>query len=242
MFGSHYRLTTLAIAGVWMAALLHLARDRGWIGLIRSIPFQVYFLCVLGCFLLPYTILFPWYKAAFGGIAERVAWLSAVFVCALVAEAKYGARYGLVLGAVAILFFSFLYFDTRAINRLEQKVNTLVSTLPQNQRVIGELRYPPSSGFDESMLLDRACIGKCFSFGNYEAATEQFRVRARPGNSIVAWAKESSTQSRASGQAQQFFSSQPEATLYFIYPCRNQVTDVCMECLTQGSRLPEGSF
>lgn len=233
MFGSHYRLTTLTIAAVWGGALLHLARDQGWISLIRSIPFQVYSICVLGCFLLPYTILFPWYKAAFGGVAERVAWLSAVFVCALVGQVKYPARYGLALGVVALVFFVFLYFDARRINKLEQKVDRLVSTLPRDQRVIGDLRYPPISGFDESMLLDRACIGKCFSFGNYEAATEQFRVRARPGNSIVAWATDSPpTHSRAFGKAQQFFSIQPEGTLYFVHPCGNAITDACMQGLT----------
>ena len=33
--------------------------------------------------------------------------------------------------------------------------------------------------------IDRACIGHCFSFANYEASSLQFRVRALAGNSIV---------------------------------------------------------
>jgi hypothetical protein len=232
MFGSHYRLTTLALAAVWAMAILHLSHDRGWSGLLRSIPFQVYTISVLGCFLLPYTILFPWYKAAFGGVAERVAWLSTIFICALSTEVKYPARYGVAFGAIALMFFAFLFSDVRAINGLEQKLDALVSSLPPNQRVIGEVRYPPNSGFDESMLIDRACIGRCFSFANYEAATEQFRVHAIPGNSIVAWRAESTpARNRAASRAEQFFSSQPSGTLYYLHPCGN--ANICMQSLTR---------
>jgi hypothetical protein len=30
-------------------------------------------------------------------------------------------------------------------------------------------------------MIDRACVGRCFSYGNYEPATAQFRLRTRPG-------------------------------------------------------------
>ena len=33
-------------------------------------------------------------------------------------------------------------------------------------------------------IADRACIGHCFSYGNYEAGSEVFRVRAMPGQSV----------------------------------------------------------
>jgi hypothetical protein len=35
-------------------------------------------------------------------------------------------------------------------------------------------------------IVDRACIGRCFSYDDYEPATGQFRVHAAPGNSIAA--------------------------------------------------------
>jgi len=31
------------------------------------------------------------------------------------------------------------------------------------------------------------CIGRCFSYGNYEASTREFRVRASGANPIVMW-------------------------------------------------------
>ena len=35
-------------------------------------------------------------------------------------------------------------------------------------------------------MIDRACIGRCFSYANYEPSTAQFRLRATPGNPYVA--------------------------------------------------------
>ena len=34
-------------------------------------------------------------------------------------------------------------------------------------------------------MIDRVCIGRCFSYANYEPSTPQFRVRAFSGNPIV---------------------------------------------------------
>lgn len=34
-------------------------------------------------------------------------------------------------------------------------------------------------------LLDRACVGHCYNYGNYEPGSGQFRVRAVRENSIV---------------------------------------------------------
>ena len=238
MFGHHYRLITLAILIIWATVFLQLAREIGWKQVLHSIPVQVYLLCVLGCFLLPYNILFPWYKAAFGGVAERIAWLAAVVMCGLMASVKNIKLYGWASAIVAIAYFSMLYSDARAINRIEQQVVQLVSTLPQDQRILAELRYPTLDGFDESMLADRACIGKCFSFGNYEAATAQFRIRAQSGNSIVAWTTDNFQAGRRVGQAEQFFSSQPGGSLYWIHACGSDLAGVCMQRLSRIAWLP----
>jgi hypothetical protein len=34
-------------------------------------------------------------------------------------------------------------------------------------------------------LLERACVGHCFDFANYEPATGQFRIHAESGNAVV---------------------------------------------------------
>src|SRR3984885_1265673 len=34
-------------------------------------------------------------------------------------------------------------------------------------------------------MVDRACIGRCFTYSNYEPASRQFHIRARPGSPLV---------------------------------------------------------
>ena len=35
-------------------------------------------------------------------------------------------------------------------------------------------------------MIDRICVGRCYSYANYEPSTDQFRIRATAPNGIVA--------------------------------------------------------
>jgi hypothetical protein len=231
MFGHHFRLVSVGVFVLWIQAFLRLARNLGWKRLITLIPVQLYLLCLIGCCLLPYTLNLPWYQAAFGGVPERIAWLSAVLMCALVAQVRNPQWYGRAAFVLALAYFSLLYVDDRGMNRLEQRTESLVSTLPPGARVLGKLYYPPINGFDESMMVDRVCLGRCFSFTNYEAATAEFRVMAEPGNGIVGWTMD--PERRLYSRASEFFSVDPGGSLYEIYPCGANAADACMRTLTR---------
>jgi hypothetical protein len=41
-------------------------------------------------------------------------------------------------------------------------------------------------------MVDRACIGRCFAYSNYESASGQFRMRVRPGSPLATDSTESS--------------------------------------------------
>jgi len=43
-------------------------------------------------------------------------------------------------------------------------------------------------------MIDRVCVGRCYSYANYEPSTAQFRVRAAAKNPIVAFTYEDSWQ------------------------------------------------
>ena len=230
MFGHHFYVVSVGLFVLWAQAFLQLARNLGWKRLITLIPVQLYLLCLIGCSLLPYTLNLPWYQAAFGGVPERIGWLSAVLMCALVAQVRNPQWYGRVAVLLALVYFSLLYVDDRRMNRLEQRTESLVSTLPPGARVLGKLYYPPVYGFDESMMVDRTCLGRCFSFSNYEAATGEFRVKAEAGNSIVGWTMD--PQRRLFTRASEFFSVDPSGSLYEIYPCGADAADACMRTLT----------
>src|ERR1019366_1135268 len=67
---------------------------------------------------------------------------------------------------------------------MEEQVDRSVAALPAGSRVVEDIDQGASRVAIEH-IVDRACIGRCFSYDNYEPATGQFRVHAAPGNSIV---------------------------------------------------------
>jgi hypothetical protein len=86
---------------------------------------------------------------------------------------------------IATLFFTFLYIDTGILNRIDEQVDRSVASLPSGHRVVGEIDFGENSRVGTEHILDRACVGRCFSYENYEPSSGAFRVRASPGNSFV---------------------------------------------------------
>jgi hypothetical protein len=220
LLGHHFRLVTIPMVGI--AAWLIIRFVPSWRRrFVLSVPLQIYLLCLAAIILIPNTLAFPWYKAQFGAVPERIGWMAAVFLCAVMAEVDPPGWYRGALVVLAALYFSLLYWDGRAMNRIEEHTESLVAQLPPKQRVIARLYYPLDGGYDVRAILDRACIQKCISFGNYEPATLQFRVRAVPGNSLAAWSPDIPV-------AEQYYSSVSNGTLYEIYQCGGRVEDLCI--------------
>jgi hypothetical protein len=88
--------------------------------------------------------------------------------------------------AIAILFFGFLYRDERALNFFEDRMEDTVAKLPAGQRVISAIDDPGLRVNALTHTIDRACIGRCYSYANYEPSTAQFRIRAERENPYVA--------------------------------------------------------
>jgi hypothetical protein len=61
----------------------------------------------------------------------------------------------------------------------------LVSQLPPGQRVVSAINDPTLRIGALTHMIDRACLGRCYSYANYEPSTAQFRIRAMAGNPIV---------------------------------------------------------
>jgi hypothetical protein len=79
-----------------------------------------------------------------------------------------------------------LYRDTGTLNKMEDQVEEMVKTLPYGRRVTETINAPRDSRIlFINHIVDRACIGRCFSYSNYEPASGQFRIRARSGSPLV---------------------------------------------------------
>ena len=106
----------------------------------------------------------------------------------------------------------------------------LVSTLPPNQRVMATILAPPGSRVLIQHIVDRACIGRCFSYGNYEPSTGLFRVRASPGNRYVL-----SDYDLAVDTENGEYTVQPEdLPAYQVYQCDLSGTELCIRPLEAG--------
>ena len=88
--------------------------------------------------------------------------------------------------AVLLLYFGLLYRDERILNRLEDRIAQAAATLAPNQRVISAIDDPGLRVNAITHMIDRACVGHCYSYANYEPSTAQFRIRVSGESPLVA--------------------------------------------------------
>jgi hypothetical protein len=122
--------------------------------------------------------------------------------------------------------------DPRFVYRLETAFERVVSGLPFGE----QFNYVvPRERIDWATwhLIDRACLGQCFSFGNYEPYSGEFRVRASPGNRIVNSDGNAAWQ-LGSGSYRALADDLP---LYLVYRCRTEPLKLCLRPMSAGETL-----
>jgi len=152
--------------------------------LTAAVPLGVYLVTATAVYFAPDGVWLPSYGAPFTLAADRLSLLAAVFACCTIAACGVGRAQCAIYACLALAFFGLLYHDTGIVDRMETNVERLVSDLPKNSRVVGTLKWP-GSHIGVGHVVDRACIGRCFSYANYEPGSRHFRVRALPGNRFV---------------------------------------------------------
>jgi hypothetical protein len=186
VYDDKYDILFLALLVVWALMLVQLIRQQGgrqiWLGL----PLQFCVLSAAGVFLLPDVISVPGYRHNLVYIAERMSLGVAVCICALLASAQTRALQQWAMAAVGVVFFGFLFHDESALNAFEGRMRQMAMSLPAGQRVLSGADDPSLRINAMAHMIDRACIGHCYSYANYEPSTWQFRVRAVAPNPYVA--------------------------------------------------------
>ena len=194
-----------------------------------STPLALYFLVELSVLLLPDGIRFPNRPAALALLTARLTLLSAVLICCIWGTVRPQKWHLAGLTAIAAVFFTLLYRDTGSVNKMEAQVEHLIGTLPPNQRVMATILPPPESRVLIQHILDRACIGRCFSYGNYEPASEVFRVRARPGNLYVL----SNFDDIGAMEDGDYTVRAEDLPAYQVYQCSLKGPDLCIRPLAE---------
>jgi hypothetical protein len=135
-------------------------------------------------------------------------------------------------GLCSLIFFAFLYQDTGWLNQFEANAESLVRDLPPRTRVIVTVAAPPEWRIEFiGHAAERACIGHCFSYANYEPSSAQFRVRVRPGSPVVT-ASSDDAEDMASGNYDVDDSDLPLKQIYQCDP--NDLRKLCLRDLVAG--------
>jgi hypothetical protein len=180
--------------------------------------------------LLPRGVTFGPNVAPIALLTERLTSVSAVLANCILGTLPARRWHLAATLAIAAVFFSFVYSDTAKADRMETQAEMLVRILTPAQRVVASIMPFPGSRILIQHMIDRACIGYCFSYGNYEPSSNVFRVRATDGNPYVLNNYDTAT-STESGD----YEVQPgDVPLYQVYECSSDGLQLCIEPLQAG--------
>jgi hypothetical protein len=196
-----------------------------------GILLQLYLILQCLVLVLPFGVYLPGYSAPLTFLPHRLTTLSAVLVCCLLGLIKPRQWHSVSYAAAAAVFFLLLYRDTGIVSNMEGQSDRLVANLPFGRRVLFTI---PDHGSRLKIghFVDRSCIDHCFSYGNYEPSTGQFRIRAMPGNGAVmtqvpdVWRMENGVYEVTSN----------DLPADEIYQCGEKGRQVCLRSLEAGEK------
>jgi hypothetical protein len=235
LYSARYWVPSVLVIVYVMARIIldaHTRRARGEPWTIYSLPLQLYGLSLLAGILLPSSVTLPGFAAPLNLLAPRLTSVTAVLACCLLGVTRPQKWHFPALAAIAAIFMLLLYADTAKLNKMEEQTERYERVLPPGSRVIATLWPFVGSRLLINHIVDRACIGHCFSYGNYEPSSGQFRVRVRSENPIVLATAESSDEVSVG----KYIVRAQDLPIFEIYQCNLNMTELCMSELSVGER------
>jgi hypothetical protein len=185
VYNGKYLLITAGLLLVLAALIVESIPPSGARSWLHSGLVQALAVTAAGVLLLPDAAWFPAYDQPLLFIPERLSLAIGVLVVALAATVTPRRWQRWAVGLLAAVFFVFLYMDERALNRFEDRTRDLAAQLPPMARVVS------NAGTEAHLralthIIDRVCVGHCYSYANYEPSSRQFRIRVTGPTQIVA--------------------------------------------------------
>jgi hypothetical protein len=184
IYGAKYAIPALLVLGSWLWTFLAAESRWGWQAM-RHRTGRLAALAAAAIVVLPTSLDWPGTRHSLHFIDWRMApWL------ALLLHAWIGrlapARFTLGAGsAAAVVFFLFLSADWRVLGGIENAFHEAAKAVPARARVVSGVTTTPLGMNPLLHMIDRACIGHCFSYGNYEPSSFAFRLRSKPAAMAV---------------------------------------------------------
>lgn len=200
-----------------------------------ALPFEWYAVAFCATALVPENLRPSPDAGWIGLLGSRLTTVSAIFGLCFMGLLKPRKWQLVGFGACALVFFASLYQNTGWMNRLEANGEKLVGDLSPGARVIVTLDAPQDSRIRfVHHAVERACIGHCFSYANYEPSSKEFRVRVREGSPVVT----SSTDTAEDMAAGEYDIDENDLPMKQIYQCdASDLTKLCIRDLKAGDDL-----
>jgi len=229
-FGAKYSIVSVALALLWGFLFLRQSHAHSASEIITSLTFQLSLITATVVLVVPTRIELPGFSAALTFISERMTLPLDVLLCCFFASSKPAKWQAGLLAATAVVYFSFIYVDTRALNTAETQLTAALVRIPTGQRVFSSFQGVP----DDTRIplwihaTDRACIGKCLSYNNYEPYSAAFRIRTVSANPFVV----STAQDHYALKYGGYVVGDKDLPLYQLQPCGG--TKICAVALKTG--------
>jgi hypothetical protein len=224
--------TLLFAIAVFVVDLVKRWRDSAFRNCI-VFPVELYALLICTIGVVPENLRVGLYAAWIGLLASRLTCVTAIAGLAVLACAKPRWWHVVGFGGIAAVFFLFLYQDTGKLNRLEANAESLIATLPLGTRVVPTIAPDPNWRVEFiAHVVDRACVGHCFVYSNYEPPSRQFRIRVAAQGS---WIATPSADDADDMQGGSYEIESGDLPLKHIYQCvQGDWTKLCMRDLVEG--------
>jgi hypothetical protein len=239
MIYGHRYLVLARIALAWGATCFlpgfaQSLRAGGVRAMAFRLPIELYLVALTAAAFVPENIRSELFAGWIGLLVSRMTSITAIFglcVLGLIPLRKWQIAGFVVCAAV---FFVFSYRDTGTISRVESNAEAIVAKLPFGTRIVPVVSAPEDWRVQFiAHSVERACIGHCFSYSNYEPSSGQFRVRVWPGSPIVT---ESADKSEAMSSGDYVVQPQ-DLPLVSIYQCDDSDwTRLCATPLRAGNK------
>jgi len=193
----------------------------------------LYALAILAAALLPENLRSAMYAGWIGLVVSRLTTITAIFGLGVLGCVRPKRWHLAGFAAVAAVYFGFLYQDQRWLNVMEANAESILWRLPYGTRIIPTIAAPDDWRVSFiGHLADRACVGHCFVYSNYEAPTRQFRVRVGPTGSPLVTGSDDDAEDMEGGT---YEIQDTDPPLKLLYQCNaNDLTKLCLYDLVEG--------
>jgi len=191
LYSARYHFVAYALLVMFLFCLAAQYFHRREVPIFSSSFFlsvELYLVAFCVTSLLPQNLRGGPYSAWIGLLVSRLTIIAAIFALCILSSLRTRKPAAIAALACSLFFFTLLYRDTATLSRLESHAESITVKLPFGTRVIPTLTSPDDSRIQfVHHTVDRACIGHCFAYSNYEPSSGQFHVRVSPGSPLIAY-------------------------------------------------------